>query len=82
MKFTDRFIQLPTDLVDNKQKDLTGNDGAYEAMTFVLPMEICEYHETEYEGKPGTQIYLKNGRGYMVNITVEALEKILNDHQK
>ena len=80
--FTERFIQLPTDLVDNEQKNLTGDDGAYEAITYVLPMEICEYHETEHEGKPGTQIYLKNGRGWMINILVKEFEKILNDHQK
>lgn len=80
--WTDRFIEVPVDLIDNKQKDLTGNDGAYETITKILPMEIYEYHETSLDGKEGTQIYLKNGRGFMINISVVQLEKLLNEHQK
>lgn len=82
MLFTDRFISVPTDLVNEKQKDLTGDDGAYEAYTHILPMEICEYHETMYDDRVGTQIYFKNGRGFMINLSISEFEKLLNDHQK
>lgn len=80
--FTDRFLKVPTDLINEKQKDLTGNDNAYEAFTHILPMDVCEYHETSYEGVYGTQIFFKNGRGFMINISVEEFEKLLNNHQK
>ena len=80
--FTDRFLKVPTDLVNERQKDLTGNDGAYEAVTSILPMEICEYHDTTYEEQTGTQIYFKNGRGFMINLSAVEFEKMLNDHQK
>lgn len=79
--FTDRFITIPTEIYNTKQAELTGKEEYYESISKINPLEICEYYESESDGKEVVQIYLKNGRTFCANITFDEFENILNSWQ-
>lgn len=63
---------------------MTGKENLIKANLKVFPFEISDYFPTEDEddNKWKTQIYLKNGQSYMIELTVEKFEEKLNSHQK
>jgi hypothetical protein len=76
--FTNRFVVLPIQVYNKKQQELTGNEDYENCTLRVLPMEICEYYPYDDDGKEVTQIFLKNERGYQVDLSIEEFEEVLN----
>jgi hypothetical protein len=85
MKFTDRFIKIPIRTYSPKQNDLMGKDTSKETWEAFLPFEISNYYpapDSEIGEGDYTLLHLKNGHSFMVYVSPEEFEKILNDHQK
>ena len=80
MAFTDRYLKVPTKVYNQKDADLTGKPEYEDSFSHILPTDIQEYYESVDLELECTQLYLKNGRGFIVYLTVPQFEKLLNDH--
>lgn len=80
--FTDRFIKVPTKVYNVKEAEIMGKQPPLEdSFSMIHPLDIQEYYESFDEGEVCTQIYLKNGRGFIVYLELHAFENLLNKHQ-
>jgi len=80
--FTDRFMSVPTQVYNTKLQELTGKTDYEESFSKINPMDLSEYHRSSDDGQECTQLYLKNGRGFITYLTIEEFEKLLNAWQK
>lgn len=80
--FTDRFIALPITVYNKQHKELTGKENLVEAELKILPFEISEYYPSMDEDVMKTQVFLKNGNSYLVELSIEEFESKVNSHQK
>lgn len=85
MPFTDRFIELPIKVYDQKEADIVGKPDYEDSTIKILPFEISDYKPTsDADNQDSECVYLvlKNGRGFFVYLGIIEFEKLLNDHQK
>lgn len=85
MSFTDRYIKVPIQVFNLKEKELTGNENGVDSWMKFLPFELSNYKPSYDDGEPDveiTHITLKNGYSCLVYISPEEFEKLLNDSQK
>jgi len=80
--FTDRFMSLPIQVYDTKEAELTGKEDFKESTCKINPMQICEYYQSWDGDTEGTQLYFNNGRSFIVYVTIDEFEKLLNSWQK
>ena len=81
MNFTDRYIELPIAVYNKRHKELTGKEELIDAPLKMLPFELSEYYPSDDEGVWKTQIFLKNGQSYIIELNVSEFEKAINNHQ-
>jgi hypothetical protein len=82
MPFTDRFIKVPIRSYDSKNAKLMGKEEYFPNHEMILPDEICSYfpsRDTD-EDKEVTQVYMKSGHSFLIYLSIEKFEKLLNEH--
>lgn len=82
-KFTDRFVHLPIEVANSKQREILGENTPYEPAIMRLdPAHITEYfgleEDQDADGKPSVQVYTTDGRTIMVYMKLEDFENLLN----
>lgn len=88
MAYTDRYIQLPTTVIDKKEAEVMGEENApqRDVTTRLNPMDISYYEESDSYLDKGnynyTQVVLKSGDGFIVMLPVDEFEKRVNDFMK
>jgi hypothetical protein len=81
MAFTDRFLKIPIEVFNIKEKDLTGKENCIVSYTKILPFEIAEYRPTYDADNTDvelTSIALKNGDRFCCVLTVKEFEKLID----
>ena len=80
MAFTDRFIKVPVKVYDTKTKELTGEEGELtHSWEKINPFEIQSYRPN-VEDEKEIIVSVRNRDPFTVYLSVEAFEKLLNDH--
>lgn len=78
--FTDRFIKVPITVYNREVKELTGNEGELmESWEKINPFEIQAYRP-DIDNENETIVTIKNREPFSVYLSVEAFEKLLNNH--
>ena len=86
--FTDRYIKLPIELVNNKQAELIGDDDPQGFPSFIMlnPFEIAYYRPCiDKEGEKeldATLIVMKGGESIVIELSVDDFEIQLNHFVK
>jgi uncharacterized protein (DUF2344 family) len=80
MKFTDRFIKLPTHVYSRSLKELTNKEQYEETEARINPFDITDYYTSEIDGSGVTQICLRNMQRYLINLSIEDFENLLNQY--
>ena len=82
IKFTDRFIKLPIEIVRSANENLGIKEELVRIETMhIYPFDIVTYRIsfTKESKVEGVDIHLKNGDDMLINMTLEQFEKALND---
>lgn len=83
MAFIDRFMEVPIEIFDVRQQDLTGDAPLEKVISKILPMEISEYYGyTWNEGELRTSLYMKNGRSFSVLLSQKEFERRVNERMQ
>lgn len=85
MKFTDRFIEVPIKFYNSRLAELTGKEDCWEAKANIDPWAIIEYYassDSDYPDQECVQVYLSNGRSFLVYRSVVQFEDELNQFGK
>lgn len=80
--FTGRFIQIPIKTYSERLKALMDEPPMQEAVARIDKSVICYYYPCEDEEQPVTNVYLTSGHSFLVYLSVEEFEKLLNKSER
>lgn len=81
--FTDRFIELPIEMFNRKEAELTGDQdrSAFESFGKFNPMQIEGWmpaYDNNNNPDSKTSVYFKSGESVLVLLGIEVFERKLN----
>lgn len=76
--FTDRFIRVPIEAYSQKDADIMGEKRYFDSYEMFDPTDISSYFESISDDVRCTQLHLKSGHHFLVNLNIEKFEKLLN----
>lgn len=86
MPFIDRFIKVPIQVYNQTEAEVTGNRTYEDSFAYILPTDIDEMFpsnrvEGQLEDGPDiVQVYMKSGRGFVVELSINKFVELLNKH--
>lgn len=82
MKFTDRYIKVPTKIYNKAEKELTGKEVCEDSYSKINPFAIEEYRpsfDNDFPDSECVHLLLKSGHEFLVYMTMEKFEAMLNN---
>lgn len=81
MNFTDKFIKVPIKFYNTRLAELTGKEDCWDALASIDPLAVIEYYvslDSDYPDQECVQIYLTNGRSFLIYLSLDKFEEMLN----
>ena len=85
MKWTDRFIKVPTKEYNVKHKELTGHEILRDSFENINPLDISSYRPACTDEEPDMKyvtISLKNGNSTLAYLSIEQFEDLMNNRDQ